>query len=514
MNYNRYKKGMEHRFLHICSIAIICILCATSTVAIPPLPGLDLKEPTRPRVPSETRRRNAPNMQQAPEINLAPNVLLILVEFTDQGFAPSNTQLAFDSLANSDNYTYNGATGSCKQYFTDQSNGKYIPNFDVVGPVKLPETMAYYGTDTYSGNGDDRYVFDFVLDACLGADKMGADFTKYDNNNDGFVDFVYIIYAGVGQADGGPSTTIWPHAWDLKATLYYGNHNQKKYYANSATDYYLPQLDGKTLNNYACSNELKNSNKARTGIGTICHEFSHVLGLPDYYLTTENPTVQQRETPGAWSLMGYGNYLNNGNTPPNYSVYDKYYLGWLEPEALAQTQQLEIPADGTTTFMLAHNEKHVAEGAYRTDTVYYIENRQQEGWDAYLPGHGMLIWRVIFNENDWFNNCPNDYVARYRLISAKKVSSPYTTTQPKPEVPFPGSGKITQYAPFSHNKLENIQETNGLITCEFVTTSIPSNVENITTPISGQWYNILGQPIDPKTYKGIAIQNNKKYLLR
>jgi hypothetical protein len=121
---------------------------------------------------------------------------------------------------------------------------------------------------------------------------------------------------------------------------------------------------------------------------------------------------------------------------------------------------------------------------------------------------------VIFNENDWFNNCPNDYVARYRLVSAKKVSSPYTTTQPKPEVPFPGSGKITQYAPFSHNKLENIQETNGLITCEFVTTSIPSNVENITTPISGQWYNILGQPIDPKTYKGIAIQNNKKYLLR
>ena len=164
--------------------------------------------------------------------------------------------------------------------------------------------------------------------------------------------------------------------------------------------------------------------------------------------------------------------------------------------------------------MLARNEKHVAAGAYRTDTVYYIENRQQEGWDAYLPGHGMLIWRVIFNENDWFNNCPNDYVARYRLISALSTSSPYTTTKPKPEVPFPGSKNITKYTPFTHNKLENIQETNGLITCEFVTTSIPSNVENITTPISGQWYNILGQPIDPTTYKGIAIQNGKKYLLR
>ena len=495
-------------------ILIGLLLGLQQLVAIPPYPGLNLKEPARPRIPSETNSRRSAVAHRAPEINLAPNVLLILVEFADQNFALNNTYQAFDSLANGDNYTYNGATGSCKQYFTDQSNGKYIPQFDVIGPVMLPQTIAYYGTDTQSGNGDDRYVFDFVLDACLGADQMGADFTKYDNNDDGFVDFVYIIYAGVGQADGGPETTIWPHAWDLKATLYYGNHNQNTYYANSATDYYLPQIDGKTLMKYACSNELKYSNQARSGIGTICHEFSHVLGLPDYYLTTTSPVVNQRETPGAWSLMGYGNYLNDGNTPPNYSVYDKYYLGWLEPIALAQTQTLEIPADGVTTYMLASNEKHVDDGAYRTDTVYYIENRQQEGWDAYLPGHGMLIWRVIFNEDDWYQNCPNDHVARYRLISAVTASSPYTTTKPKPEVPFPGSKNITKYTPFSHNGLYNIQEANGLITCEFTTTTIHSAVENIQVPRTGVWYNILGQPIDPNNYKGVAIHDNKKYLLR
>lgn len=490
------------------------VLLPTFVWAIPPFPGLDLNEPARPRIPSAANtRRNTP-AQHAPEINLAPNVLLILVEFADQEFAANNTYQAFDSLANGDYYTYNGATGSCKQYFTDQSNGKYVPNFDVVGPVKLPQTMAYYGSDLTSGGGDDRYVFDFVLDACLAADQSGTDFAKYDNNNDGFVDFVYIIYAGFGQADGGAATTIWPHAWDLKSTLYFGYHNQDTYFANSVTDYYLPQFDGKTLNNYACSNELKYTTNSRSGIGTICHEFSHVLGLPDYYLTTASPVVQQRETPGAWSLMGYGNYLNDGNTPPNYSVYDKYYLGWIEPEALSKTQTLEIPADGATTYMLARNEKHVAEGAYRTDTVYYMENRQQVGWDAYLPGHGMLIWRVIFNEEDWYQNSPNDYVARYRLISAKKVSSPYTTTTPKPEVPFPGSGNITKYAPFSHNGLENIQEVNGLITCDFITTTISSDVENIEVPLTGMWYNILGQPIDPHTYKGVAIHNNKKYLLR
>lgn len=504
---------MKKSLLFVLAVVLLSVVASTA-LAIPPLPGLNLKEPARLRIPSEMNSRRNVASQRAPEINLAPNVLLILVEFADQNFALNNTYQAFDSLANGDNYTYNGATGSCKQYFTDQSNGKYIPNFDVVGPVKLPQTMAYYGTDTYTDNGDDRYVFDFVLDACLGADQMGADFTKYDNNNDGFVDFVYIIYAGVGQADGGPETTIWPHAWDLKATLYYGNHNQNTYYANSATDYYLPQIDGKTLNNYACSNELKYSTNARTGIGTICHEFSHVLGLPDYYLTTTDPVVAQRNTPGAWSLMGYGNYLNDGNTPPNFSVYDKYFLGWLEPSVLSTSQSLEIPADGKTTYMLASNEKHVSDGAYRTDTVYYIENRQREGWDAYLPGHGMLIWRVIYDDSDWYNNCPNDFVARYLLVSAEKRSSPYTTGAEKQEVPFPGKNNVTTYAPFTHNKIENIQEQDGVITCDFVTTTMPSSLEDVTVSDDDKWYNLMGQPIDTKTYKGIAISRNKKYLLQ
>ena len=496
----------------------LSFLSVANSLAVAPLPGSGLQEPHRARAPFTILSHDATkNIQKVapyktPAINLAPRGLLLLVNFSDVTFSPTNSQQAFDSLANSTNYTYNGATGSCKQYFTDQSNGKYIPHFDVVGPVNLPHSMAYYGANKEDGN--DQYVVDFVIDACQGADRFGVDFAQYDNDNDGMVDFVYIIYAGYAESEGGGAATIWPHNWDLISALYFGYTNQTEYFATSETNYNLPKIDGKLLNTYACSNEMRKANNARSGIGTICHEFSHVLGLPDYYLTTDYSTVLERETPGAWSLMGYGNYLNNGNTPPNYSVYDKYYLGWLEPEALAQTKQLEIPADGTTTFMLARNEKHVAEGAYRTDTVYYIENRQQEGWDAYLPGHGMLIWRVIFNENDWFNNCPNDHTPRYRLISALSTSSPYTTTKPKPEVPFPGSKNITKYTPFTHNKLENIQETNGLITCEFVTTSIPSNVENITTPISGQWYNILGQPIDPTTYKGIAIQNGKKYLLR
>ena len=510
---------MKYTLSRILCLAFCSVLYTVKIYAVAPLSGSGLVEPTHPKPPfeivfheSKTNIQRVAPRQHTPKINLAPRGLLILVNYTDISFQTNNTQLAFDSLANSDNYTYNGATGSCQAYFKAQSNGQYVPEFDVVGPFTLPNTSAYYAANDTSGN--DQYVVDFVIDACRAADQSGVDFSQYDNDNNGVVDFVYIIYAGYAESEGAGASTMWPHNWDLISALYCGYSNQDEYYATSATDFKLPSFDGKQVNAYACSNELRKANNARAGIGTICHEFSHVLGLPDYYLTTDNPVVNQRYTPGAWSLMGYGNYLNDGNTPPNYSVYDKYFLGWVTPEVLSKTQELTIHADGESYFMLTRNEQHVAEGAYRTDTVYYIENRQQEGWDAYLPGHGMLVWQVIFDEKDWFNNCPNDNVARYRLISALSTSSPYTTTKPKPEVPFPGSKNITKYTPFAHNGLENIQEVDGMITCDFVTTSIPSHVENIVLPMIGQWYNILGQPIDPTTYKGIAIQNGKKYLLR
>ena len=501
-------------------VTVLLVLVGVNAFAVAPLPGLDLVEPHRARAPFKIVSHDAAkNIQkvaprQNPEINLAPRGLLILVDFADLSMQETNTNQAFDSLMNGDNYIYNGAMGSCKAYFNAQSDGKYNPTFDVVGPIKLPHPMAFYGANADDGN--DQYTVDFVIDACKGADSLGVDFAEYDNNKDGMVDFVYIIYAGLAESEGGGADAVWPHNWDLISALYYGYSYQTEYYAKSNTEYNLPEFDGKLLNEYACSNEIKKSNNARTGIGTICHEFSHVLGLPDYYLTTTNPTVNQRYTPGAWSLMGYGNYLNNGNTPPNYSVYDKYYLGWLEPAMLAESQVLEIPADGKTCYMISYDEQHVEAGPYRTDTVYYLENRQQEGWDAYLPGHGLLIWRVIFDEADWFDNCPNDYVARYLLVSAKKLSSPYTTTDPKPEVPFPGSSGQTSYITFSHSQLENIQEVDGLITCEFITTN-KTPVENIpsSNPIfNDQWYNILGQPIDPEHYIGIGINNGKKYLLR
>ena len=439
-------------------------------------------------------------------LNIAPRGLVILVNFADVAFETEKAEM--DSMLTGKNYTRNysytyrnkkyniTSQGSARQYFEDASFGQYNPVFDVVGPVTVSKEMSYYGQN--NAYGSDKYAERMIEEACKLADtECNVDFSQYDNDEDGYVDFVFVIYAGYGEADGGASNTIWPHAWNLFTAA-----GRKC------------EVDGKVVDLYACGNELDFYSEKHTGIGTFCHEFSHVLGLPDYYLTTNNPITQQRLTPGNWSLMGHGNYLNDGNTPPNFSVYDKYFLGWVTPEVLYKNQELTIPADGENYYMMTRNEKHVTAGAYRTDTVYYIENRQLEGWDAYLPGHGMLIWQVIFDEKDWHDNCPNDFVPRYRLISALSTSSPYTTNKAKPEVPFPGSKNITKYTPFAHNGLYNIAETNGVITCEFTTTTDSTAVEDISVPLTGQWYNLLGQLIDPKTYKGVAIHNNKKYLLQ
>ena len=190
------------------------------------------------------RRKASPMLQSRPkraigDRNFAPRGLVILVNFKDSKFAAGNSQLAMHDLMNSDNYTYNGATGSVRQYFSDQSDKQYTPEFDVVGPVTLKNNVAHYGGNNY--NDEDKLPGDMIVEACSIANELhNVDFTQYDNDSDGYVDFVYVIYAGMGEADGGAKNTIWPHNWSLDAAYYYDNCS----YAQSAR-----RFDGKYINN-------------------------------------------------------------------------------------------------------------------------------------------------------------------------------------------------------------------------------------------------------------------------
>lgn len=411
----------------------------------------------------KARRQASHMLQSRPQraigdMNFAPRGLVILVNFKDSKFNNTNTASAMNDLMNSSSYTYNGATGSVRQYFSDQSDGQYTPEFDVIGPVTLPDYMAHYGGNDSDDN--DKLPGDMVVEACSIANaNYGVDFTQYDNDNDGYVDFVYLIYAGKGEADGGAANTIWPHNWDLESASYYGNCS----YSSSQR-----RFDGKTINNYACSAELDGVSGKRAGIGTIAHEFSHVIGLPDVYDIDYGQNYEDYMTPGAWHIMDGGSYNNDGNTPPNYSIYDKYYLGWQTPvNPGSQAQNLSLIAAGEkgfNSYQIASSNSLLS--ATSTNTVYYIENRQQTGWDAGLPGHGLIIWKIQYDESAWEANGPNDQdgKVRYAIVSATGKTTDIGTDAD----PFPGTKNKTSWNGLSGKPLLNITEKNGVISLSYI----------------------------------------------
>lgn len=150
------------------------------------------------------------------------------------------------------------------------------------------------------------------------------------------------------------------------------------------------------------------------GIGTICHEFSHSLGLPDIYPVGNNWTGSVADE---WDLMDGGNFTNYGWCPPNYSPLEKMLLGWLQPVELTEAfsaKDMPSAADSRLVYQVKH-----------TDNEYLlIENRQWKGWDLGLPGKGIVIWHVNYDASDWKNNRVNSTTnqPRYSLVAADNMN--------------------------------------------------------------------------------------------
>lgn len=448
-------------------------------------------QPTAETIRARRAKAHRAPVRRVGSINLAPHGLFILVNFSDAKYQSGNTQAQMDSMMNATNYTYGKAVGSARKYFIDQSNGKYTPTFDVVGPVTLSKKYSYYGANDDDGN--DMYPGDMVVEACkLAKSQYNVDFTQYDNDNDGEIDFVYIIYAGKGEADSEIENTIWPHNWNIESAIYYGNCT---YTAAQA------KVDGLAINNYACSGELSGTSGDRNGIGTLCHEFGHVLGLPDFYDTEYGSNYKNERTPGDWDIMDSGSYNGDGDCPPNYSAFERYYFGWttvINPGT--DGQQLTLYPAGDARYQAYQVNASGALQAAATDGLnYYIENRQQTGWDKYLPGHGMLVWYVDYKQSVWDENAPNDAASypRYTLASA----TGYTTNIGSTKDPFPGTGNKTSWTGVSDKPLKDIREQNGVVTLTYLDVFLGYTVNWVADgeTIESKVYEQAGMPLQMPT---------------
>lgn len=330
-----------------------------------------------------TARAEAQSNPAIGTLTLTPRVPVILVNFANWSF--STTRELNDSTFNATLFHGTNVTpnktrthGSVAGYLHDQSLGQYHPQFDVIGPVTLSQGYAYYG----AGKGTSARAGEMIQEACTLVDDS-VDFSLYDSDNDGYIDLVFVMYAGLGENDGTyidpafgvtVSDLVWPH-----------------YSTTSSSTLF----DGKRLRAYECSNELDGyfshpDYLVEAGIGVLCHEFGHGMGLPDVYTGTT-------QYMGTWSLMDYGCYNYDTYVPSPFTGYERWFCGWSSPKLLNTAANDTLAAISETgEFAIITADGTMPSGPH--DGAYYVlENHQKSGWDKYAAGAGMIVYRMQYH---------------------------------------------------------------------------------------------------------------------
>lgn len=416
--------------------------------------------------------------------------LLVLVQFNDMKFSRDDYKELITDMVNKKDYTgYDNEvfTGSVRDYFYDNSDGKFEPQFDVVGPY----TVDY---SQYDGNNSSAKIMRAAVDSA----DIDVNFKDYDLDGDGRMEVIYFIFAGfASNYTGNDQRLIWPHE-----------------------SYLGVKKDDVTIGTYSCSTEMYGWTSSPqyqkiNGIGTICHEFSHALGLPDFYVTD----YSHKYHPNDWSVMANGGSKNYGRTPVGYSLYERWALGFCDDPELLSTV-------GDYTLTPLHQEqKGYRLNTPNTDEFFLFENRQKDKfkWDQYLPGSGMLVFRVDRSDlKPWNDNTVNNDSTHlcYELIRANGDS------QSSANDVFPGKGEwlqttLSNFTSPAHLKtwdgkdndfaLTNIQMNDGIITfhlTDYTETAIPAVATDKKEEI---YYNLQGQRVSDN-YRGIVIVNGKKIM--
>lgn len=411
------------------------------------------------------------------------NMLVLLGEFSDWTFVKNNSD--FDNIMNV------GST-SFKAYYQDNSYGALNITTTVAGPYQIGMTMS-------QADANIRSYVRALVDA---AEADGINFADYDNDNNGEMDALYVIHAGYGEEySGAPTWYIWSHSWSLSQ--------------------YARTYDGVYINDYATSPELRGlSGSTITAIGVIAHEMGHNLGAPDYYDTDGSSSGGSAWDLRYWDVMASGSWNDSGDTPAQHNMYTKWQFGWSNPTVI----------DSAATGLSLRNTSDYNE-AYRINTTtnnefFILENRQLTGWDAAIPGHGMLVFHIDGNFIDGLgSNTVNANPSHQGvdLEEADDVRSSATYTGD----PFPGASNNTSFtdsttpsskswANADTNKpVTNISEGSGIITFDFMQGTGPSapNAPTNLTGIKGtgsatlNWTDNSSDEDGFKIYRGTSSTN-------
>lgn len=306
--------------------------------------------------------------------------IVILAQFTDVKFKSANNLEKYKKILNGENYNVSPFKGSVADYFKAQSAGQFELEFDVVGPYTMSNKRSYYGRNDNDDNDVNPEAM--IVEAVKAADAE-VNFKDYDWDGDGYVDQVFVLYAGTGEADSYDEEAIWPHMYELSAT----NRSLK--------------LDGVTIDTYACSNEI-DMDGGIEGIGCFCHEFSHCMGFPDFYDTSYSGQFGM----SAFDLMDSGAYNGDTFRPAGYTAHEKMMCGWQEPIVL-NDEDVHV---ANMQPMSSHGQTYIIYNEAHPDEYYMLENRQQTGFDTSYPAKGLMITHVDFDEDIWEMNIPNTII--------------------------------------------------------------------------------------------------------
>lgn len=397
--------------------------------------------------------------------------LAILVSFSDKAAKTDSTK--YDSLLFGANY------GSLRNYYKVVSYG----SLDVVS-INLPSSLgwktmsnkySYYVNNSY-GLGSYPYNAQKLVEDAVNAVNGVVDFSKYDNDGDGYVDALFIIHAGQGAEYTGKTTDIWSHSWATYSPI---------------------TVDGVKVYRYSMEPEYWSASGDMT-MGVFAHEFAHnAFGLPDLY-----DTDYSSNGVGSWSLMGSGNWNganSMGESPAFPDAWSRMQMGYVTPT--------NITANVTGQTINAAESKAEAYSIWRggvPDSEYFlVENRQQTSYDTYLPGSGLLIYHVddsiaTDNEYEWY---PGHTDSSHYLVAVEQADGLYDlekyANRGDAGDPFPGSTSNTVFSgtttPDSKDysgtqtgvRISSISASAAAMTADFALSSYDTAIV-VTSPNGGE----------------------------